>query len=87
MHCLMYIQERIDALRVLGADVRPVPAVPYDNPDNYNHLVSEFVNMSSIISEYDVLMSKYATLCRPKYLQVLFQMQFGPISLTIQLTD
>ena len=27
----------MDALRVLGADVRPVPAVPFDNPDNYNH--------------------------------------------------
>ena len=80
-------RKKIDALRVPGADVRPVPAVPYDNPENYNHIVSEFVNMSSIISEYDVLMSKYTTLCRPKYLQVLFQMQFGPISWTIQLTD
>ena len=29
-------QEKIDALKVLGADVRPVPAVPFDNPDNYN---------------------------------------------------
>ena len=27
----------MDALRVLGTDVRPVPAVPFDNPDNYNH--------------------------------------------------
>ena len=26
-------------LRILGADVRPVPAVPYENPDNYNHQV------------------------------------------------
>jgi hypothetical protein len=26
-------------LRVLGADVRPVPAVAYDNPNNYNHQV------------------------------------------------
>ncbi|CAI8040115.1 Cysteine synthase 1 [Geodia barretti] len=30
-------QEKIDALKVLGADVRPVPAVTFDNPDNYNH--------------------------------------------------
>ena len=29
----------MDALRVLGADVRPVPAVPFDNPENYNHQV------------------------------------------------
>lgn len=26
-------------LEVLGADVRQVPAVPFDNPDNYNHQV------------------------------------------------
>ncbi len=28
-------QEKMDLLRVLGADVRPVPAVPYRNPNNY----------------------------------------------------
>ena len=33
----MFLQEKVDALRALGADVRPVPAVPFDNPDNYNH--------------------------------------------------
>ena len=30
-------QGKIDLLRLLGATVYPVPAVPYDNPDNYNH--------------------------------------------------
>ena len=30
-------QGKIDLLRLLGATVHPVPAVPYDNPDNYNH--------------------------------------------------
>lgn len=30
-------QGKIDLLRLLGADVYPVPAVPFDNPDNYNH--------------------------------------------------
>jgi cysteine synthase A len=30
-------QGKIDLLRLLGADVRPVPAVPFDNPQNYNH--------------------------------------------------
>ena len=35
------MQEKVDALKVLGADVRPVPAVPFENPDNYNHQVSE----------------------------------------------
>ncbi|CAI8040116.1 Cysteine synthase 1 [Geodia barretti] len=41
-HCVIFMpdtqsQEKIDALKVLGADVRPVPAVTFDNPDNYNH--------------------------------------------------
>lgn len=37
-------QEKIDLLRMLGADVRPVPAVPYDDPSNYNHQAKEFAN-------------------------------------------
>ena len=36
----MVSQEKIDALKVLGADVRPVPVVPFDNPDNYTHQVN-----------------------------------------------
>jgi cysteine synthase A len=35
-------QEKIDMLTILGADVRPVPAVPYENPDNYNHQAKRF---------------------------------------------
>ncbi|XP_064398039.1 uncharacterized protein LOC135344719 isoform X2 [Halichondria panicea] len=35
-------KEKIDALEVLGADVRPVPAVPFDNPKNYNHQAREY---------------------------------------------
>ena len=30
-------QEKIDLLRMLGAEVHPVPAVPFENPQNYNH--------------------------------------------------
>ena len=30
-------QGKIDLLRLLGAEVYPVPAVAFDNPDNYNH--------------------------------------------------
>ncbi|KAI9828457.1 MAG: Cysteine synthase 1 [Thelocarpon impressellum] len=30
-------QGKIDLLRLLGATVHPVPAVPYDDPQNYNH--------------------------------------------------
>jgi cysteine synthase A len=38
--CLIIIpetqsQEKMEALRTLGAEVRPVPAVPYRNPNNY----------------------------------------------------
>jgi len=35
-------QEKIDLLRVLGADVRPVPAVPFTDPNNYNHQAKRF---------------------------------------------
>ena len=29
---------------MLGADVRPVPAVAYDNPANYNHQARDYAN-------------------------------------------
>jgi len=35
-------QEKIDLLRMLGAEVYPVPAVAYENPKNYNHQAKEF---------------------------------------------
>ncbi len=40
--CVIYMpdtqsQEKIDLLRMLGAKVYPVPAVAFDNPQNYNH--------------------------------------------------
>ncbi|MFZ9520996.1 MAG: cysteine synthase A [Silvanigrellaceae bacterium] len=31
-------QEKLEYLRAIGADVRPVPAVPYSNPENFNHV-------------------------------------------------
>jgi len=31
-------QEKIDLLRILGAEVRPVPVKPYKDPDNYQHI-------------------------------------------------
>ncbi|KAK2560495.1 Cysteine synthase 1 [Acropora cervicornis] len=34
--------EKIDILNTLGADVRPVPAVPFDDPMNYNHQARRF---------------------------------------------
>lgn len=30
-------QGKVDLLRLLGAEVFPVPAVPFENPENYNH--------------------------------------------------
>ncbi|CAG8568655.1 9653_t:CDS:2 [Paraglomus brasilianum] len=40
--CVIYMpntqsQEKIDLLRMLGAEVYPVPAVPFEDPANYNH--------------------------------------------------
>jgi len=40
--CIIYMPntqspEKIDVLRKLGAEVYPVPAVPFDDPQNYNH--------------------------------------------------
>ncbi|KAI8814709.1 tryptophan synthase beta subunit-like PLP-dependent enzyme [Cladochytrium replicatum] len=45
--CVIYMpdtqsKEKIDLLRMLGADVRPVPAVPFTDPKNYNHQAREF---------------------------------------------
>jgi cysteine synthase len=31
-------REKMDLLRILGAEVRPVPAKPYRDPDNYQHI-------------------------------------------------
>lgn len=41
-NCIIYMpntqsKTKIETLKLLGAKVFPVPAVPYDNPDNYNH--------------------------------------------------
>lgn len=45
--CLVQSQEKIDLLRMLGADVRPVPAVAFENPQNYNHQARDFANSIS----------------------------------------
>ena len=44
-------QEKIDLLRSLGAEVYPVPAVPFDDQMNYNHQVicpSEALNKEKL---------------------------------------
>ncbi|WP_404787066.1 cysteine synthase A [Altericista sp. CCNU0014] len=58
-------QEKMDALRVLGADVRAVPAVPYKDPNNYVKLsgrlaaetenaiwANQFDNLANRIAHY-----------------------------------
>ncbi|CAH7675998.1 tryptophan synthase beta subunit-like PLP-dependent enzyme, partial [Phakopsora pachyrhizi] len=40
--CIIYMpntqsKEKINLLKMLGAEVYPVPAVPFENPENYNH--------------------------------------------------
>ena len=42
-------QEKIDLMVTLGADVRPVPAVPFDDPMNYNHQVCIVPQMLSLL--------------------------------------
>ena len=46
-HCVIYMPdtqsaEKIDLLRMLGAEVRAVPAVPYDDARNYNHQARDY---------------------------------------------
>ncbi|KXS14348.1 tryptophan synthase beta subunit-like PLP-dependent enzyme [Gonapodya prolifera JEL478] len=45
--CVIYVpntqsQENIDLLKMLGADVHPVPAVAYEDPANYSHQARDF---------------------------------------------
>lgn len=50
-HCLIVIpdtqsREKIDLLRILGAEVRPVPAKPYSDPGNYQHIARRLADES-----------------------------------------
>ena len=45
--CVIYMpnnqsQEKIDALKVLGAEVYTVPVAPFENPNNYNHQAKRY---------------------------------------------
>src|SRR5215831_2996972 len=37
-------QEKKDVLRLIGAELREVPAVPYKNPENYVHVSERLAN-------------------------------------------
>ncbi|PVU88689.1 hypothetical protein BB561_005739 [Smittium simulii] len=50
--CVIYMpdtqsKEKINLLQMLGADVRPVPAVAYENPQNYNHIAKRYAESTS----------------------------------------
>ena len=45
--CVIYMpnnqsQEKIEMLKLLGADVRPIPVVPWTDPNNYNHQAKRY---------------------------------------------
>lgn len=66
--CLIIIpdtqsQEKMDAMRVLGAEVRPVPAVPYKDPNNYVRLSGKIAaEMENAIwaNQFDNLANRHA---------------------------
>jgi cysteine synthase A len=66
--CLIVIpdtqsQEKIDLLRTLGAEVRPVPAVPYKDPNNYVRLsgrVAEELENAIWANQFDNLANRQA---------------------------
>ncbi len=66
--CLIIIpetqsQEKMDALRTLGAEVRPVPAVPYKDPNNYVKLsgrIAEETDNAIWANQFDNLANRQA---------------------------
>lgn len=66
--CLIIIpdtqsQEKMDLLRTLGAEVRPVPAVPYKDPNNYVRLsgsLSEQMENAIWANQFDNLANRLA---------------------------
>lgn len=56
-------QEKMDLLRVLGAQVRPVPAVPYRDPNNYQKIAGRLAQeMENAIwaNQFDNLVNRQA---------------------------
>ncbi|KAG1808216.1 tryptophan synthase beta subunit-like PLP-dependent enzyme [Suillus subaureus] len=48
--CVIFMPNiQIDLLRMLGAEVYPVPAVPYENPLNYNHQANYAKKLENVI--------------------------------------
>lgn len=69
-HCIIVIPEtqspeKLDLLRALGAEVRPVPAVPYANPDNFQKLagrLADEMDNSIWANQFDNLANREAHL-------------------------
>lgn len=56
-------QEKMDLLRVLGAEVRPVPAVPYKDPNNYQKIagrLAEETKNAIWANQFDNLVNRQA---------------------------
>ncbi|MEM9245029.1 MAG: cysteine synthase A [Cyanobacteria bacterium P01_F01_bin.153] len=56
-------KEKMDLLRTLGADVRPVPAVPYRNPENYVKVsgrIAEELDNAIWANQFDNLANRQA---------------------------
>ncbi|RDK03428.1 cysteine synthase A [Paraburkholderia lacunae] len=56
-------QEKMDLLRVLGAQVRPVPAVPYKDPNNYQKIagrLAEEIENAIWANQFDNLVNRQA---------------------------
>ncbi|WP_197338051.1 cysteine synthase A [Ralstonia solanacearum] len=55
--------EKMDLLRVLGAEVRPVPAVPYKDPNNYQKIagrLAQETNNAIWANQFDNLVNRQA---------------------------
>jgi cysteine synthase A len=48
-------QEKMDALRLCGAELRTVPAVPYKNPENYVHIAARTAQELARTEQHGVL--------------------------------
>ena len=67
-HCVIVIpetqsQEKMDLLRVLGAEVRPVPALPYKDPNNYQKIagrLAQEIENAIWANQFDNLVNKQA---------------------------
>ena len=56
-------QEKMDLLRVLGAEVRPVPAVPYKDPNNYQKIagrLAQELDNAIWATQFDNLVNRQA---------------------------